>query len=121
MSWSCHSSCPSSPARKVSARPKAAAAFGRALTFRAGDDGQDEWQLQLMRGGALDQAGDWPGAREALRRAYSLAPEQPYVLNYLGYALLVRNEETAEAERLIREAHRLGPDNAGGPDSPGRG
>ncbi len=32
-------------------------------------DGQEEWQLQLMRGGALDQAGDWPGARTALRRA----------------------------------------------------
>ena len=72
-----------------------------------------------MRGGALDQAGDWPGARAALRRAYTLAPQQPYVLNYLGYALLVRNEEVGEAERLIREAHRLAPDNAAITDSLG--
>ena len=98
---------------------EAADAFARALTLRAPDDAQDEWQLQLMRGGALDQAGDWPGAREALRRAYTLAPQQPYVLNYLGYALLIRNEETAEAERLIREAHRLAPDNAAITDSLG--
>jgi Flp pilus assembly protein TadD len=54
-----------------------------------------------------------------LRRAYELAPQQPYVLNYLGYALLVRNEDVAEAERLIREAHRLAPDNAAITDSLG--
>ena len=98
---------------------EAADAFGRALATHEADGGQDEWQLQLMRGGALDQAGDWPDAREALRRAYALAPQQPYVLNYLGYALLVRNEEPAEAERLIREAHRLAPDNAAITDSLG--
>ncbi len=97
----------------------AADAFGRALAQRAGDEGQEEWQLQLMRGGALDQAGDWPGARDALRRAYTLAPQQPFVLNYLGYALLIRGEETVEAERLIREAHRLAPDNAAITDSLG--
>src|SRR5205085_2690086 len=98
---------------------EAADAFGRALRSATAEDAQDEWQVQLMRGGALDQAGDWPGAREALRRAYALAPQQPYVLNYLGYALLVRNEEPAEAERLIREAHRLAPDNAAVTDSLG--
>ena len=98
---------------------EAADAFGRALAERAGAEGQEEWQLHLMRGGALDQAGDWPGAREALRRAHGLAPQQPFVLNYLGYALLIRGEETAEAERLIREAHRLAPDNAAITDSLG--
>lgn len=98
---------------------EAAEAFARALAAATPEDGQDEWQLQLMRGAALDQAGDWPGAREALRRAYALAPQQPYVLNYLGYGLLIRNEETAEAERLIREAHRLAPDNAAITDSLG--
>lgn len=98
---------------------EAAEAFGRALAMVSPTEGQEEWQLQLMRGGALDQAGDWPGARTALRRAYELAPQQPYVLNYLGYALLIRGEETAEAERLIREAHRLAPDNAAITDSLG--
>ena len=98
---------------------EAAEAFSRAIALRQGDDGQDEWQLQLMLGGALDQAGDWPGARAALRRAHELAPQQPYVLNYLGYAMLIRGEEMVEAERLIREAHRLAPDNAAITDSLG--
>jgi Flp pilus assembly protein TadD len=104
---------------EIGRQREAADAFARALAAATPEDGQDEWQLQLMRGAALDQAGDWAGAREALRRAYTLAPQQPYVLNYLGYALLVRNEEMTEAERLIREAHRLAPDNAAITDSLG--
>ncbi len=104
---------------EMSRQREAAEAFGHALALRGDEDGQEEWQVQLMRGSALDQANDWPGARTALRRAYELAPQQPYVLNYLGYALLVRNEDVAEAERLIREAHRLAPDNAAITDSLG--
>ena len=99
---------------------EAADAFGRAIAVRHdGDEAQPEWTLQLMRGGALDEAGDWRDARGALREAYRLAPEQPFVLNYLGYAELVRHENPDEAERLIREAHRLAPDNDAITDSLG--
>jgi len=99
-------------------RAESAEAFGRALA--AGADGADaDWTLWLQRGGALDQADNWPEARTALREAYRLAPEQPFVLNYLGYAQLVRRENVDEAERLIREAHRLAPDNAAITDSLG--
>jgi len=98
----------------------AAEAFRRALAVRRdGDDAQAEWALWLMRGGALDEAGNWPEARDALRQAYRLAPEQPFVLNYLGYAQLVRRENADEAERLIREAHRRAPDNSAITDSLG--
>jgi tetratricopeptide (TPR) repeat protein len=99
---------------------EAADAYGRAIAVRRdGDDVQAEWTLQLMRGGALDEAGNWPDARGALQAAYRLAPEQPFVLNYLGYAELVRHENADEAERLIREAHRLAPDNNAITDSLG--
>ncbi len=99
---------------------EAADAFGRALAVRTeSEDSQAEWALWLMRGGALDQADNWPEALGALRQAYRLAPEQPFVLNYLGYAQLARRENVAEAERLIREAHRLAPDNAAITDSLG--
>jgi tetratricopeptide (TPR) repeat protein len=99
---------------------EAAEAFGSALAARtAGQAGQAEWTLWLMRGGALDEAGNWPGARAALQQAYRLAPDQPFVLNYLGYAQLARRENVVEAERLVREAHRLAPDNAAITDSLG--
>jgi len=99
---------------------EAAEAYRRALAVRRdGDDAQAEWVLWLMRGGALDEAGNWPEARAALQRAYRLAPDQPFVLNYLGYAQLVRRENAAGAERLIREAHRRAPDNSAITDSLG--
>jgi predicted Zn-dependent protease len=101
-------------------RAESAEAFGRALAAGAeGDDADADWTLWLQRGGALDQADNWPEARSALRQAYRLAPQQPFVLNYLGYAQLVRRENVDEAERLIREAHRLAPDNAAITDSLG--
>jgi tetratricopeptide (TPR) repeat protein len=101
-------------------RAESAEAFGRALAAGgADDDSGGDWSLWLMRGGALDQADNWPEARNALREAYRLAPQQPFVLNYLGYAQLVRHENMDEAERLIREAHRLAPDNAAITDSLG--
>jgi tetratricopeptide (TPR) repeat protein len=104
---------------RLNRHTEAADAFAHALAVHTAHDDQEEWTLWLARGGALDEAGSWPAAREALRRAYALAPEQPFVLNYLGYAQLIRRENVAEAERLVREAHRLAPDNAAITDSLG--
>jgi tetratricopeptide (TPR) repeat protein len=104
---------------EVGRQADAAEAFGRALALHSDDAGRPAWTLWLMRGGALDQADNWPEARSALQQAYRLAPEQPFVLNYLGYAQLVRRENVDEAERLIREAHRLAPDDADITDSLG--
>jgi tetratricopeptide (TPR) repeat protein len=98
----------------------AARAYGRAQdVHHAGDSDFPEWALWLFRGSAFDRARDWPQARGALEQAYRLAPEQPLVLNYLGYAQLERRENLVEAERLVREAHRLAPDNAAITDSLG--
>jgi len=102
----------------------AAAAFARAIAARTaqGDGGGAShplWVLWLMRGGAHDDAEDWPAARSALQQAHRLAPAEPLVLNYLGYAQLERRENMVEAEALVREAHRLAPDNAAITDSLG--
>jgi Flp pilus assembly protein TadD len=100
---------------------QAAISFTRAHElWRAGKyPGISEWSLWLMRGGALEQGGKWPEARAALREAYRLAPAEPLVLNYLGYAQLDRGEEIEASERLIREALRLAPDSAAITDSLG--
>ena len=52
-------------------------------------------------------------------QAHRLAAAEPLVLNYLGYAQLVRRENVVEAERLIRGAHRLAPTNSAITDSLG--
>ena len=98
----------------------AAAAFERAIALRSPSSGaHPEWTLWLLRGGAHDEAGDWPQARLALEQAHRLAGQEPLVLNYLGYAQLVRRENLTEAEQMIREAHRLAPTNAAITDSLG--
>ena len=100
---------------------EAADAYGRALALVRADSGSSarEWTLLLRQGGALTQAGRWPEGKKALEDAYKLAPEEPIVLNYLGYSQLERRENVAEAERLIREAARLQPDNMAITDSLG--
>jgi tetratricopeptide (TPR) repeat protein len=99
----------------------AAEAYDRALALAlaAPADGVEEWVIQLLRGGALHRAGRWDEALAALTRAHALAPNQPYVLNYLGYAQLERGENVAAASALVAEAHRLAPDNAAITDSLG--
>ena len=100
---------------------EAAAAYGKALDLaRAGAEAQHPlWALWLLRGSALTQAGDWPAGKAALEEARRLAPEQPVVLNFLGYSQLERRENLAEAEKLIGEASRLQPDDAAITDSLG--
>ncbi|WP_324750105.1 tetratricopeptide repeat protein [Sphingomonas sp. LY54] len=99
---------------------EAAAAYGKALALvESGEAGQQAWTLHLLRGGALEQAGKWPEAKAALEAAYKLAPQQPIVLNYLGYAQLERRENIDEAMKLIALASRMQPDSAEITDSLG--
>jgi tetratricopeptide (TPR) repeat protein len=94
----------------------AANAYHEAIK-RAGDD--PPWNLWLLYGGALDQAGDWTKAKPALERAVASGPDQPAALNHLGYAMLEHGEDLIEATRLIAKASSLRPDDAAITDSLG--
>jgi tetratricopeptide (TPR) repeat protein len=97
-----------------------ARAYAEAISLAGpGSAAQPVWALWLLRGSALDQAEKWPEAKAAIQEAYKLAPNQPLVLNYLGYAQLERRENLAEAEKLIQEASRLQPEDAAITDSLG--
>ncbi|HMJ93488.1 MAG TPA: tetratricopeptide repeat protein [Allosphingosinicella sp.] len=101
---------------------EAADAYGKSLALvRSSGPGSEtrEWPVLLLQGSALVEAGRWAEGKSALQASYKLAPEQAIVLNYLGYSQLERRENVAEAERLIREASRLQPDNAAITDSLG--
>ena len=100
---------------------EAAAAYEKALELaRSGVEAQHPlWALWLLRGSALVQSGDWPRGKAALEEARRLAPDQPVVLNFLGYSQLERRENLAEAEKMIGEASRLQPNDAAITDSLG--
>lgn len=96
--------------RRAERHLEAADAYGRAIAA-ATTPTADHWQLYFLRGTAYEQAGKWPAAEADLRRALALAPNEPTVLNYLGYSLLDRSMKIAEAEKLIERAVELRPDD----------
>lgn len=99
----------------------AAVAYGKAIDMLGPQAPSTErlGSLWLLKGSALEQAGDWPAAKQALEQAAKLAPDQAVVLNYLGYSQLTRRENVAEAKRLIERAVELKPGDAAITDSLG--
>jgi Flp pilus assembly protein TadD len=99
---------------------QAADAYGRALTLaKAAGQKDDLWTLDLLRASALEDANRWPEAKTALEEGLAIAPDQPLLLNFLGYAKLERGEDVEAAEAMIRKASELSPDNASITDSLG--
>jgi Flp pilus assembly protein TadD len=75
----------------------------------AGQSNEEAWPLYFGRGGTRERQGNWTGALTDLRLAKTAAPNQPNVLNYLGYALADRGESIDEALVMLRTAVRLRP------------
>ena len=98
---------------------QAAAAYGTAIDRFGKALGASAWNLFYLRGMMRDAAGDWPGAQADLRAALALFPDEPGALNYLGYGLLERGENPAEARSLIEKAAQLRPGDGGIIDSLG--
>ena len=99
---------------------EAADAYGRAIALAQAQKLDSQlWSLLLLRASALEDANRWPEARAALQQALTLAPDQPLLLNFLGYAKLERGEDMDAAEAMIRKASNLAPDEASITDSLG--
>ena len=77
------------------------------------------WQLYYMRGVALAEADHWPQAEPDLKKALALKPDDPEVLNYLGFSWVDRGEHLAEAKAMIEKAAAERPDSGAIIDSLG--
>ena len=77
------------------------------------------WGAWLQYGGALDQAGRWPEARDALEKAVARGPAQPLALNYLGFAQVEHGDDIPASIRLLERASSIDPKNASIIDSLG--
>jgi tetratricopeptide (TPR) repeat protein len=99
---------------------EAADTYGRAIVLARTQGLKNElWPLLLLQANALEQAGRWPETKAALQEALTLSPEQPLLLNFMGYAKLERHEDLDAAEAMIRKASELAPDDASITDSLG--
>jgi len=98
----------------------AADALGRAIALASKQGlGARMWPLYYDRASALERSGRWTEAKRDLAVALSLAPDQPVVLNFLGYAKLEHGEDLDLAEAMIRKASSLAPDEPAITDSLG--
>jgi Flp pilus assembly protein TadD len=104
--------------RRADRFAEAAVAYERAIAV-ANTAGADDWGLYFLRGTMKERLGDWPGAEADLRAALQRAPDEPVVLNYLGYSLLDRGVTGAEPAALIDRAAKLRPGDGGITDSLG--
>lgn len=68
------------------------------------------WTLFYSRGISNERAGNWPEAEADFRKALELQPDQPQVLNYLGYSFVDRGENLDEALGMIQRAVAAQPD-----------
>lgn len=69
------------------------------------------WRLFYSRGITYERTQRWPQAEADFKKALSLEPDQPYVLNYLGYSWVDRNEHLDEAKQMLRKAVELRPED----------
>lgn len=83
------------------------------------DGGEEDWTLYYGRGIANEQSGDFAQAEADLRKALALRPDDPFILNYLGYSLLDRGLKEAEAIAMIDAAVKARPNDGFIVDSQG--
>jgi tetratricopeptide (TPR) repeat protein len=77
------------------------------------------WTLYYDRGISEDQGGSWATAEPDMQAALSLSPNQPYVLNYLGYTWALHGENMAQAHAMLQQAAGLDPNEGAIIDSLG--
>jgi len=73
--------------------------------------GEDNWSLLYYRGICYERTKRWPLAEADFLHALDLKPEQPFVLNYLGYSWVDQGRNLKKAMTMIRKAVELRSDD----------
>nr|WP_246473029.1 tetratricopeptide repeat protein [Pelagibacterium limicola] len=68
-----------------------------------------EWRYFYVRGIAYERSGQWELAEPDFLKALELNPDQPYVLNYLGYSWVDQGLNLDEALEMIDRAVAILP------------
>ena len=66
-----------------------------------------DWPLFYARAMAEDSAKHWDKAEADINIALKLSPDQPELLNYLGYSWVDRNQRIPEALAMLEKARQL--------------
>ncbi len=69
------------------------------------------WRMLYARGIAFERAKRWSDAEKDFQKALEFEPEQPFVLNYLGYSWIDQGLHLDKAQGMIRRAVELRPND----------
>lgn len=89
---------------------EARAAYDAALAL-VPEPQPSHWAIYFSRGICAERSGDFPATEADMRQALKLNPDQPQVLNYLGYSYVDRGENLDEALDMIKRAVKAEPDS----------
>jgi len=99
---------------------KAITAYSKAIDLFTAQN-RSRWGLHYARAISYERTDQWPAAERDFRRALELNPNQPQVLNYLGYSLIEQRTNLDEALDMIDRAIQQSPDSGYIVDSMGWG
>jgi len=87
---------------------EAIAAYDMAIT-KTSETNPQRWVLLYARGISEERSGDLDDAEADFRAALAINPDQPQVLNYLGYSLVEQGRNLDEALNMIERAVAASP------------
>ena len=74
-----------------------------------GQADSSHWSLFYARGISYERTKQWPKAEADFRKALELWPDQPLVLNYLGYSWIDQGINLEEGFKMLKRAVELRP------------
>ncbi len=89
---------------------EASETYTRALAVADGDVPSD-WRFYYERGISYERNKEWPKAEADFKRALELNPDQPQVLNYLGYSWVDQGINLIPALAMIEKAVAASPND----------
>ncbi len=96
--------------RQLERYDDAVAAYTRALAA-FDEENPAQWFLYYARGISNERRDAWDEAEADFRKALSINPGQPQVLNYLGYSLVEHQQKLDEALAMIEQAVQAQPES----------
>src|SRR5271156_1157046 len=89
---------------------EAAATYDQAIAA-VGIPQRDNWTLFYFRAICYERSQQWPKAEADFKKALELYPDQPLVLNYLGYSWVDQGVHLDEGMDMIRRSVEQRPDD----------
>lgn len=94
--------------RNESKFTEAADAYNHAVALLTGDS-KTSWPLYYARAVAEERSHRWDAAEGDLKHALQLSPDEPQVLNYLGYSWVDQGKNLPQAVAMLEKARSLSP------------